>query len=340
MPDRLTNPSFPAPVEALAPSELVAAWGAVELGAFLHLVRCAWSRSPACSLPDDDSALAMMARVRPEEWTATKARLTPALRFADGLVHFDHARRTFDQLAAVLDRRRSASRQANDARWGAKDGSPSRPPDPGKPSDSHPNRIRFGSDSHPIRTLCASESGSARASSAPSKHRDESERLRGASEGRSEARAGLDGAGEARALTPAEFLDARRREYCASRLTKVRWLWAPAGKQWVPAAVVRALAGHPNATPMRVDYALQVVQDRHAAGETVRSPIGLVIAVLGAQRDEPGQPWEVPLLFAAAWTKKHEHLERLLAKQAEIDAQQAERLRIGARDRGARETAS
>lgn len=116
-------------------------------------------------------------------------------------------------------------------------------------------------------------------------------------------------------------------------LSAARWHWAPQGKQWLPTRTVRDLAEHPNATPLLCAYALQVIEDKRDAGETVRNPVGLVINVLGAQRDKPAAAWPVPLAFAANWDKRMEAKTRLLQKQAELDATRNERMKVTPTDR-------
>lgn len=323
MPDRPTIPPFPSPVEAIAPAEIVAAWGATELGAYLHLVRCAWTRDPACSLPDDDTTLAMMARVRPEEWTATRARLLPVMRSADGLVHFDHARRAFDALADQLSRRRSASRQANEARWGAKEGSRPRPPDPGGRSEPDADRIRFASDSDANRTklrLALPESVQPR--SVPN-HSDELKRSRDASEARfSDSNAGTLNASEGifrrvRAkLAEATFplaSDPKRRAFPARVIDDAaRW------------AAVRFRDDQVEPAPMRVEFALERIR------ELVRThphsnPAALLFAALGTPtvRNAAPKPWDVPIAFAQAWRSRERAALDTLTKIAAARARAA-----------------
>lgn len=97
--------------------------------------------------------------------------------------------------------------------------------------------------------------------------------------------------------------DARR---SLALLTAATFSWAAQHQRTVPHLVAVELADLPDATPIRVAYALEQIQATGAKpvnGHGPPNPIGQLIDALGGQHRRPGKPWEVPPWFAATWAK-------------------------------------
>jgi hypothetical protein len=147
-----TDPSipFPADLDALCVPGCLDALSAAEVGALYRLVRFAWTQEPACTLPNQPSSLAMVARVTHHEWEAMWPHLLIALDASlvdthptppDGLrpaggpterertaqrILLGHARRRLLSITAspsgLSAKRRAAGMAGATARWG--DGGP------------------------------------------------------------------------------------------------------------------------------------------------------------------------------------------------------------------------
>lgn len=104
-------------------------------------------------------------------------------------------------------------------------------------------------------------------------------------------------------------------------LSRAAFEWAHPSKRFFPVQMARELSEHSNANPARVAYVLEEVEAigrRKAEAGEVINPIAWIIGGLGAQR-EPKKPWEVPLAFAASFSKRADDYQRLTEAQQLIN---------------------
>ncbi len=354
----LTAPPFPAALESLAAPGMLEALSALELGMFVRLVRLAWDQG--CTLPDEVTFLAAVARTTPEELAAARPRLL--LAFGDpnpppgpadggrgGRLLLPAARKVYDALVQARARTTAAKREAGKAgaasRWGST--TPDHQPD--HPAD-HPDRM--ARDSSRMAAAKQVPSGaiggagravSARASGsllppALSLQRSSESAIQSAPEGRAEVLA-LMGEG-ARAIEAQRVEDWRRR-HCARMLEAAIAEWRTSGFSTFPLTRVQELASCRHATPALVDtlieYAKGCVAAAQAAREAAReakargqkkpegrtecSPVGILLHGLGESERSGGRPQAPTLQAAARWDKQEAEMRRLLAAGAAIHAQ-------------------
>lgn len=323
MPHAPNQPEFPAAIEQLAPDGVLDSLSALELGAWYRLQRAAWAQPEPCTLPAEDSFLAMVARITVEEWEAARPRLLlalaastdtappPAAAGGTGRLTLGYARRVYESLAcrAVEVRRvkQAAGRAGAESRWRqAGDGScqaaAKHVPSPAMAAPSL--RSEFSESSAP--TLRRSNQSA------------KSER---SEEGAPDVLATV-GAG-ARAILAEKARDWRRKKSLAL-LEEAIPRWGREGFTSCPVSKAWELVEHESASPDRVEHLVQsadamIARFKAGGGSRRPNPVGLLISGLGlsgARRD----PVEVPLILAQRWASLESESVRAMESMAAIQA--------------------
>lgn len=315
---------IPCPLDLarVADVAIVDALGAAGLGALVRVVAFAWAQEPACTLPDDDSFLAAVARITDEEWAALRPRLLLALGATQtpppataggntGRLTLGHARRVYDAAADHAARttadRRAAGRAGARARWGGGSG----PPMAGA-----------------IETVAPATKTMARAIAAPAL-RSESSALSLPRSNRAQnsdpERSGGDviaqvGAG-ARAIL-AERVAAWRRDQSLRMLQRAIGRWREAGTATFPIQRASELAGGIHACPARVESLIEAADSLVAGGKCRRGPVAVLIHGLDAGQEPHGKPAEISLFAAEKWARLEASACRMMEAQAAILARQ------------------
>jgi uncharacterized protein YdaU (DUF1376 family) len=307
----------PYDMSGLLPPGVADSLSAMELGALYRLVGLAWAEttfghSPG-SVPDDPAILARVARVTGQQWdeiapvvrlvfrpTSGGRLVCPAL--ADLWTRADARRRQCLEAASAAGRASAAARSGrlnrpvnrtvNRSVQTGLEGS--KTPLDGVPARARAERSTLKTERNtPIQqpTLSVVSPAPTLAQPDPVEGRDVC-----ASLGRR--------AQELAELRLAEW----RRGQALGMLRAAFDGWRAAGLTTLPEAKVRELAGHPNATPARVQAVVEAAQDalRDAGGARGgHGPAAIVISRLGAAR-RPRPPMEPPLQLVELWRRREE----------------------------------
>lgn len=328
MPHAPIHPEFPAAIEQLAPEGVLESLSALELGAWYRLQRAAWTQPEPCTLPAEDSFLAMVARITVEELAAAKPRLLLALAASSdtapsreaaggtGRLTLGYARRVFESLASrALEVRRvkqAAGRAGAESRWRQAPDSTCMAPAKQLPSAAiaAPSLRSEFSESLALSLQRSNQS-------AKSERSEE--------EGARDVLATV-GAG-ARALLAEKTRDWRRKKSLAL-LEDAIARWVRDGFTSCPIDKAFELVEHESASPDRVEHLVQsgdaMLARFKASGGRRPNPIGLLISGLGLSASNPRPPCEVPLFIAQRWATAEAEsvraMESLAAVQARISA--------------------
>ena len=93
----------------------VMAMSTTEAGAYIFLICAAWEEKPTGTLPDDDSRLARIARLRLSDWKRIKANVMAAFVYDDELKRWKQKRLIRE--AAHQEARRDQAKNASAKRW-------------------------------------------------------------------------------------------------------------------------------------------------------------------------------------------------------------------------------
>lgn len=336
----------PLDLEMFAHPTLLQRLSASELGAVVALLQTAWAEDPPCTLPDDQTFLAMVARTTDSEWAVIRNRVLATLHAAagaSGRLVITVAQRVYQDSQSRQAERSSTRSAAAKARWGQRAAEP--PPPAEQPEASaevrqagraaqsvHPRTARATGDPpmhmHALASkthASASPANALRSSSPPesaltlerSTERENSERSDG------EVIAQL-GAG-ARALLE-DRLRTWRRQKSQAMLEDAITRWTKSGLTTFPLVRAAELASSAHALPARVESviaAADLIVTKAVGGAGRKpNPIGMVIEGLGAG-SRSTRPWEIPLQAHARW----EQLERETLRMAEAQAAIDQRLR-------------
>lgn len=305
----------------------------LELGATARLIRAAWREDPACTLPGEDIALAVVARCTDDEWARIKPRVFAALDATGGSsgerVVLGHARRVYDALAAhaaaQAEQRRAAGRASAAARRGDPPPPTDRPPGNGR-STGVERALNERSTGVPLRSapaLCLVPWSSAlshnRSSSGAQIERSE----RSESDGRVIAAINSD----VKAVLEQQ-VQAWRRRKARVILEDAIAKWRSAGLTNCPTTKAIELSGYPVATPARVDFLVTSANDLISATPKGKpctvNPIGVVIGGLGlSDKTRHRGPLDVPLVVVKRWQDAEAEAVRMLETQASINARVA-----------------
>lgn len=296
----------------------------------MRLILWSWRQEPPCSLPDDAAIIANVAKITPQQWaSATKCAslLTPG---ADGRLHFAHARKVYDSMAASSQALSDAKRRAAQARWG-----------PGRTESNADARASIPMHVHETDARALQmHRPDARASAAPS----------------GEARARAERTALLRSNTPDESMrplsaqsadviakvgSARARELLTENITKWREAQSMdmlrkfiadlrAQGNTIPIAKADELSRGRYSSPDRVEAAIARVQDLMQTGRC-RAPVGYLISVLGLSQHGDSSLIEVPLQLAAKWDRAEGDVTKRLAVAAATAATLQERREAAAR---------
>jgi len=321
MPHAPNQPEFPAAIEQLAPDGVLDSLSALELGAWYRLQRAAWAQPEPCTLPAEDSFLAMVARITVEEWEAARPRLLLALAASTdtapphaaaggtGRLTLGYARRVYESLASrALEVRRvkqAAGRAGAESRWrqGADGSCMAAAKHVPSPAIAAPS-LRSESSLSSAPTLRRSNQ------SAKSERSEESDVL------------ATVGAG-ARAILAEKTRDWRRKKSLAL-LEEAIPRWGREGFTSCPVSKAWELVEHESASPDRVEHLVQSADAmiaRFKAGGSGRrpNPVGLLISGLGlsgARRT----PVDVPLILAQRWASLEAESVRAMESLAAVQA--------------------
>lgn len=308
---------FPADPSQIADPGVIDGLSASELGAVIRLARAAWFAQNPCTLPADDSFLAMVARITSEEFAASKARILLALCATPGLrgetYLFGAARRAFDAANSAAtqtaERRRLQTASATQA---AAEKRRSRP------TIDSPSRTRDGSVTEPLRSTARSSLDS----SALSLNRSQPQ---SANQSAQSARDVIAVMGErARAIVP-ELADRWRREHALAMLQRAFADWAARGLTNAPIRKASELAESKNADPARVEWLIEDANAKIVLGQKMKkpcNPVGVLIHGLGESEKNGFKPCDVPIFVSERWAKRKADALKLLEAQASLHAKQ------------------
>ena len=88
-------------------------------GAYLLLIMDYWVNGP---LPDDEAALAQVAKLDPRKWKAMSATIRAFFVEQDGKLVHDRIERELETAGRIIEKRSEAGRAGAQARWGKRDG--------------------------------------------------------------------------------------------------------------------------------------------------------------------------------------------------------------------------
>jgi uncharacterized protein YdaU (DUF1376 family) len=297
------------------------AMNACELGAHVLLLERAWGQSG--TLPDDDALLARWSRLPAATWPQARPLALAGFTVgADGRLHHGRTKQVRADLDALAAKRSRAAR----ARWSGRQEAGPAPPDP----DAHAMQVHSTCIPHaPAAAPPHPPSASIPDPKAPAlqRPRDARNSVPGAAE-EPEVSLRLVGAG-ARALVG----DMRRKAWMRRLLSRATFPLAEPKRRTIPPSKIAEIAGSRHATPMLVAYAIDrvnsmlekaVAQGLKPGEKKYPNPIGLLIAAVGAQIEEPRPPWEVELWFSATWAQREAEMEQLLEMQDRIERVRSE----------------
>lgn len=305
----------------------------LELGATARLIRAAWREDPACTLPGEDIALAMVARCTDDEWARIRPRVFAALDATGGTsgerVVLGHARRVHDAMtahaSAQAEQRRAAGRASAAARRGDPPPPTDRPPGNGRSTGVeralNERSTGVGLRSAPLLCLVPQSSALSPERSNPKTESERSERTE--SEGQVIAAINAD----VKAVL-GQQLQAWRKRKSRVILEDAIAKWRAAGLTNCPTTKAIELSGYPVATPARVDFLVTSANDMISATPEGRpctvNPIGVVIGGLGlSEKTRRRGPLEVPIVVATRWHDAETEAVRMLEVQASINSRLA-----------------
>lgn len=296
----------------------------LEVGSLYRLVRFAWHQEDPCTLPDEDSSLAMVAGITSEDWRRLRPRLFLALAATGctpgGRLRLQHARRVFDDQASRASSTSAAKRAAGlagaRARW-QQDGR--RMADDGT---CHSRAMQVPSEAPSVR----SERSSDRSSLALPLQRSSSQ---GAIPIAPLERSGASGeeviaiVGEGARAILTEKAEAWRRAQSLGMLQSAIAKWRAAGFTSCPVTKASELSAGRYAEPARVEALIEeadaLVAQAKACGKRC-NPVGFLIHGLGASERSRGRPSEIPLFVSQKWSKLQAATLKSLEAQAALHA--------------------
>lgn len=317
------HPACPLDLACLVDSGIAETLSTLEVGALYRLVRFAWRQDPPCSLPGEDTSLAMVARVTDEEWARLKPRLFLALAVTPAALHhaggsterlsLGHTRRVFEELAAkaaAISRQRSIAGRGN-----AKSERAVNEPLTGRQrAVDEPSSARSAAPSLRSSSVFApSLQGSPPQSANPSA---QSER----SSGEEDVIAVL---GEGARAILVEKLASWRREKSTKMLQDAIAKWRAAGLTTCPVQKASEMAEGVYAEPARVEWLITDADAKIAAmnkGERHCNPVAVLIAGLGQSEKTRNRPADIPLFVAERWCKEEADSLQLMRAQAALNA--------------------
>ncbi len=320
------HPACPCDLDRLADAGVADGLSTLEVGALYRLVRFAWRQEPPCSLPGEDSSLAMVARVTDEEWSRIKPRILLALAVTQtappphgmaggstGRLLLGHTRRVYDDLAARTAKTAADKRAAGLASARARGSTCSTAVQ--QPSNSR---------STPV---AASPSLRSSSGSAPTLQRSSPQSaIQSAQSERSGADDVIAVLGDGARAILAEKVSAWRREHSMRLIQDALVKWRAAGLTTCPVSKASEIASGEHSDPARVEYLIgeadaMIAQER-ARGRRC-NPVGLVIAGLGMSEKRRGRPADVPMFVADRWSKLQASTLQMLEAQAALSAKLA-----------------
>ncbi len=322
------HPAFPCDLDGLLAAGVADGLTTLEVGALYRLVRFAWRQDPPCSLPGEDSSLAMVAGVTDEEWSRLRPRILLALAVTQtappthgpaggstGRVSLGHTRRIYDDLAA------RAAKNAADKRAAGLASARSRGSTCSTGAEQVLNRcsapvaaapsLRSSSLSIPAPTLQRSSHQSA---------------IQSAQSERSSGEDVIAVLGEGARAILAEKVSAWRREQSLRLLQEAIAKWRAAGLTTCPVSKSSEIAAGEHSDPARVEYLIgeadAMIAQEQARGRRC-NPVGLVIAGVGLSEKRRGRPADVPMFVSERWAKLQASTLQLLEAQAALSAKLA-----------------
>lgn len=311
------HPAFPCDLDSLLDAGVADGLSTLEVGALYRLVRFAWRQDPPCSLPGEDSSLAMVARVTDEEWSRMRPRLLLALAATGctpgGRLLLQHARRVYDSLTSKAQATSAAKRTAGlagaRARWqtdGTCQAGAKQPPSPAIAAPS----LRSSSPSV----------------SAPTLQRSFQSAIPSAQSERSGGEDVIAVLGEGARAILAERVSAWRREQSLRLLQDAIAKWRTAGLTTCPVTKANELAEGRHAEPARVEALIEeadaIIAQEKAKGRKC-NPVGFVMHGLGESEKSRGRPAAIPLFVSERWSKLQASTLQLLEAQAALSAKLA-----------------
>lgn len=311
------HPACPCDFDGFVEGGVADGLSALEVGALIRLVRFAWRQDPPCSLPGEDSSLAMVARVTNEEWVRIRPRLLLALAATGctpgGRLLLQHARRVYDDLAARAAKTAADKRAAGLASARARGSSCStavqQPFNSCSTAVAAAPSLRSLTPSTPAPMLPRSSPQSATPSAQSERPEDVIAVL-----------------GERARALQAETVSAWRRREALRLLQDAIARWRAAGLTTCPVTKASDLADGPHSEPARVEALIEEA-DALIAQEKSRgrgcNPVGFVISGLGLSEKRAGRPAVIPLFVADRWAKRQASVLRLSEAQAALNAKLA-----------------
>lgn len=316
------HPPFPCDLDRLLEAGVAEGLSTLEVGAVLRLVRFAWRQDPPCTLPGEDSSLAMVARVTDEEWLRMRPRLLLALAVtqtappsAGGSTErwlLGHTRGVYDALAtrarATSATKRAAGLAGAQARWQTDGTCMARAKQVPSPAIAAPS-LRSQNLSTPAPMLPRSSPQSATLSARTERPEDV-----------------IAVVGERARALQTQTIEAWRRQQSLRLLQDAIARWRTAGLTTCPVTKASDLADGPHSEPARVEALIEEA-DALIAQEKSRgrgcNPVGFVISGLGLSEKRAGRPAVIPLFVADRWAKRQASVLRLSEAQAALNAKLA-----------------
>lgn len=313
-----THPACPCDFDRFVESGVADGLSSLEVGSLIRLVRFAWQQDPPCSLPGEDSSLAMVARVTDEEWSRMRPRLLLALAatgcLPGGRLLLQHARRVYDDLAARAAKTAADKRAAGLASARAR-GS----------TCSTAAEQPFDSRSTPVAAAPSLRSSS-HSVSAPTLQRPSQSADPSAQSERSGGEDVIAVLGEGARAILAEKVTTWRREQSLRLLQDAIARWRTAGLTTCPITKAGELADGRHAEPARVESLIEeadgLVAQEKAKGKRC-NPVGFVMHGLGESEKSRGRPSPIPLFVSERWAKLQASTLQVLEAQAALSAKLA-----------------
>lgn len=320
MPIKQPSPACPLSFGGLI--ALADGCSAIETGALFRLVRFAWLQEPPCTLPDDDSSLAVVAGVTDDEWSRLRARLLMALAAthtappsrgmaggSTGRLLLGHARRAYDELAAMAAKTAADKRAAGLASARARGGT-------GSTAVEQPlNRC--------LPPVAAAPSLRSSSLHSPTLHRSSGGAIQSAPPERSSDEDVIAVVGERARAILASKAAAWNREQSLRMLQKAISRWRADGLTTCPVLKAGELANSRHAEPARVESLIEeadgLVERERAKGGRC-NPVGFVMHGLGESEKSRGRPSPIPLFVSERWAKLQAGTLQMLEAQAALSA--------------------
>lgn len=301
---------FPADLQRFTLSGVADSLSAIEIGTAYRLLRAAWDQPDPCTLPADDTFLAMVAGITDEEFARSKPRvlLTLACRsLPDRRYLFEVARRVYDEQADIADRRRRQTAAATNAAALKKRG---------RSTTDNPSRIRYGSTTDP-----SGQNAPSYLSSTPALHRSSLSANQSAQSGEDVIAVMGDGA---RAILKDKIAEWKRSE-CLRMMQAAFSQWIASRITNIPMQKASELASGRWAEPARVEWLIEDANNKIAAAKAKgerSNPIGVLMHGLGESKASRGRAVDIPLFHAEKWEKKIAAQLKIADAQAAILALQ------------------